>query len=157
QFKFFGSDKIAADKRPVLAGLNYFLTEGARGGGQGKKLLGEKRDVKVWLSWLERRAYDDIPYIETPIGLLPKFDDLKALFQEKIGKVYSRELYDKQFSLYIDNIVKRIDLQLEAYGKEKNLPARLFEVLNSQREGLMALKDKYGSIVTPEQLTAAKS
>ena len=32
QFEFFGSDKVADDKRPILAGLNYFLTDEARGG-----------------------------------------------------------------------------------------------------------------------------
>ncbi|MDA8137409.1 MAG: phosphoenolpyruvate carboxykinase (GTP) [Desulfobacteraceae bacterium] len=154
QFKFFGSSKIAPDKRPIMAGLNYFLTHEARGG-TGKKLLGEKRDVKVWLSWLERRAYNEVQGIDSPIGYLPKYDDLKALFKEKINKEYSRELYDKQFSLYIDNIVKRIDLQLEAYGKEKNLPLKIFEVLKSQRQGLVALKEKYGPIVTPAQLEAA--
>ncbi|RJQ78080.1 MAG: phosphoenolpyruvate carboxykinase (GTP) [Desulfobacteraceae bacterium] len=154
QFKFFASDRIAADKRPVLAGLNYFLTHEARGG-TGKKLLGEKRDVKVWLSWLERRAHNEVQAIDTPIGLLPKYADLKALFKQRINKEYPRELYDKQFSLYIDNIIKRIDLQIEAYGKEKNLPARLFEVLKAQRQGLMALKEKYGSIATPAQLEEA--
>ena len=54
--------------------------------------------------------------------------------------------------MFIDNIVARIDLQLEAYGKEQNIPAKLFEVLKEQREGLMALRDKYGPIVTPSQL-----
>jgi len=49
QFKFFGSDKIDDSQRPIMAGLNYFLTHEARGG-TGKALLGEKRDVKVWLS-----------------------------------------------------------------------------------------------------------
>ena len=58
----------------------------------------------------------------------------------------------KQFSLYIDNIVARIDLQMEAYGKESNIPGKLFEVLKEQREGLMALKDKYGRIVKPSEL-----
>ena len=62
-----------------------------------------------------------MPAIETPIGFLPKYDDLKELFKARIDKAYPRDLYDKQFSLYIDNIVKRIDLQLEAYGKEENL------------------------------------
>ncbi len=154
QFKFFGSGQIGKGKRPVMAGLNYFLTHEARGG-TGKKLLGEKRDVKVWLSWLERRAHDEVPAIETPIGFIPKYEDLKRLFKTRIDKEYPRDLYDKQFSLYIDNIVKRIDLQLDAYGKEENLPARLFEVLKVQREGLMALKETYGPIVTPEQLEAA--
>jgi len=154
QFKFFGSGQIGKGKRPVMAGLNYFLTHEARGG-TGKKLLGEKRDVKVWLSWLERRAHDEVQAIETPIGFIPKYEDLKRLFKARIDKDYPRDLYDKQFSLYIDNIVKRIDLQLDAYGKEDNLPARLFEVLKVQREGLMALKETYGSIVTPAQLEAA--
>ena len=151
QFKFFGSDRIAPDKRPVMAGLNYFLTHEARGG-SGKQLLGEKRDVKAWLGWLERRAHNDVDAIDTPIGYLPKYEDLKQLFKERINKDYPEELYTKQFSLYIDNILARIELQLEAYGKEENLPDKLFEVLKSQREGLTALKDKFGAIVTPAQL-----
>lgn len=154
QFKFFNSDKIADDKRPVMAGLNYFLTHEARGG-NGKALLGEKKDVKAWLGWLERRAHNDVGAIDTPIGYLPKYEDLKTLFKERIDKEYTRDLYSKQFSLYIDNIVARIDLQLEAYGKEENLPARLFEVLREQRQELTDLKDKYGPIVTPDQLEAA--
>ena len=154
QFQFFGSRKIAVDKRPVMAGLNYFLTHEARGG-ESKKLLGEKRDVKVWLAWLERRAHNEVGAINSPIGFLPLYEDLKKLFEELISKSYSRELYDKQFSLYIDNIVARIDLQLEAYGKEKNLPAKLFQVLSEQRNGLMVLKDNFGAIVTPDQLETA--
>jgi phosphoenolpyruvate carboxykinase (GTP) len=58
----------------------------------------------------------------------------------------------KQFSLYIDNIVARTDLQMEAYGKEPNIPGKLFEFLKEQRKGLMALRDKYGPIITPSQL-----
>ena len=151
QFKFFGNEKIAEDKKPVMAGLNYFLTDEARGG-TSKKLIGEKRDVKVWLSWLERHAHNEVDVIKTPIGDLPKFDDLKDLFQSIINKEYTKELYIKQFSLYVDNIVARIDLQLEAYGKEPDIPVILFEVLKEQKEGLVALKDKYGPIVTPSQL-----
>jgi phosphoenolpyruvate carboxykinase (GTP) len=154
QFKFFGSDQIAKDKRPVMAGLNYFLTHEARGG-EGKQLLGEKRDVKVWLAWLERRAHNEVDAIDTPIGFLPRYEELKQLFKERIDKEYPQELYIKQFSLYIDNILSRIELQLDAYGKEQNLPEKLFAVLKQQREALTALKDAYGSVVTPEQLEAA--
>jgi phosphoenolpyruvate carboxykinase (GTP) len=153
QFKFFNNEKIDDKKRPMLAGLNYFLTHEARGG-ESKKLLGEKRDVKVWLGWLERRFHGDVDAILTPIGYLPKYEDLKQLFKEIIDKEYSEDLYIKQFSLYIDNIVARVDLQKDAYGKEANVPARLFEILEEQRKGLMALKEKYGAIVTPAQLMA---
>ena len=77
---------------------------------------------------------------------------MKKLFKERIDKDYSLDLYVKQFSLYIDNIVARIDLQVQAYNKEKNIPAKLFELLNKQKEGLLALKQAYGPIVTPEQI-----
>jgi phosphoenolpyruvate carboxykinase (GTP) len=156
QFQFFGSAKIAADKRPILAGLNYFLTHEARGG-TSKKLLGEKRDVKAWMAWLERRAHGEVDAIDTPIGYLPKYEDLKNLFKSKIDKEYPEDLYNKQFSLYIDNIIGRIDLQVEAYGKEKHIPQKLYDILKEQRQELVALKDKYGAIVTPQQLAEANA
>ena len=90
--------------------------------------------------------------IETPIGFLPKYGDLKKLFEEKIDKEYPQGLYDMQFSLYIDNIVGRIDLQTEEYAKEKNLPEKLFEVYRRQKRELQELKKRCGAVVTPEQL-----
>jgi phosphoenolpyruvate carboxykinase (GTP) len=151
QFDFFGNAAIADGKRPILAGLNYFLTHEARGG-SSKKLLGEKKDVKAWLGWLERRAHGDVEAIETPIGFIPRYDDLKTLFETLIDKPYPKTLYDQQFSLYVDNILSRIDLQTAAYGKEENIPHQLFDVLREQRDGLIALKTTFGSVVTPEQL-----
>ena len=151
QFRFFGSNRIPPDKRPVMAGLNYFLTHEARGG-EGSRLLGEKRDVKVWLAWLERQAHGEVAAIETPIGFLPRYDDLKPLFKTLINKAYPEPLYNQQFSLYINNILARIALQIEAYRKEENIPSTLFQVLETQREGLTALMQEYGPIVTPAQL-----
>ena len=151
QFQFFNNPKITPDKRPVIAGLNYFLTHESRGG-TSKKLLGEKRDVRVWLAWLERKAHNDVDHIDSPIGLLPKYEDLRELFASIIDKKYPRELYQKQFSLYLDNILNRIDLQLEAYGKETGIPARLFEILGEQREELLKLREAHGPVVSPDQL-----
>jgi len=151
QFKFYGNPKIASDKKPVMAGLNYFLTAAARGG-TSAKLLGEKKDVKAWMAWLERRAHREVDAIETPIGYIPRYPDLKKLFKERIAKEYSEDLYTKQFSLYVDNILARIDLQLSAYGKEKNIPEKLFEILKKQSAELTALKENYGPVVTPRQL-----
>lgn len=151
QFTFFNSDKLK--NKPIMAGLNYFLTCQARGG-EESNLLGEKRDVKVWLSWLERRAHGDVGAIETPIGFIPKYEDLKELFAE-IGKEYPQDLYDKQFALYVDNIVGRINLQEEAYRERRNTPPKLFQVYREQRDGLKALKEKYGPIVSVEQLVEA--
>jgi len=151
QFTFFNSDELQS--KPIIAGLNYFLTHGARGG-EGTGLMGEKRDVRVWLAWLELRAHGDVDAIETPIGYIPRYEDLKELFAE-IDKAYPKELYDKQFAFYVDNIIGQIDLQEEAYSKEENVPPRLFEVYEEQRASLEALKAKYGSIVSVEQLIEA--
>ena len=151
QFKFFGNDKIKKDYAPVMAGLNYFLTEKARGG-ESSRLLGEKKDVKVWLSWLERYAHNEIGYISTPIGNLPKYKDLQLLFKQIIDKEYSKDLYTKQFSLYLENIINRIELQKKAYAKEPGIPQTLFDILDKQEKALLALKDVHGSIVTPDIL-----
>ena len=151
QFAFFNSERLT--HKPIIAGLNYFLTHGARGG-QGTGLLGEKRDVKVWLGWLKQRANGEVDAIETPIGFIPRYEDLKELFAG-IDKAYPKELYDRQFAFYVDNILARIDLQEEAYSKEENTPPRLFQVYEEQRAALQALKEKHGPIVSVEQLTEA--
>ena len=114
----------------------------------------EKRDVKVWLGWLERLAHNEVDTIGTPIGLIPKYEDLKKLFSE-IGKDYPRELYDKQFSFYIDNIIDRIDLQKDAYQKEKGVPARVFHIYKQQKNELEALKEKYGPVVSVDQVISS--
>ena len=151
QFVVYNHAGLSDEGRPIMAGLNYFLTEASRGG-DSKKLLGEKRDVNVWLSWLGKRTHGDVDAIDTPIGFIPKYEDLKELFSSNINKDYSKELYDRQFSIYVDKIQSRIDLQKEAFSKEENLPDQLFKVYDEWSKGLAALKEKFGAIVTPDQL-----
>ncbi len=151
QFVFFNSDKISDSGRPVMAGLNYFLTHENRGS-SGSGLLGQKRDVKVWLGWLDLFANGDVQAIDSPIGWLPHYEDLKKLF-DGIGKEYPKALYDMQFALYVDNILNRIDMQTEAYRQEDDIPAQLYTVYEKQKEELLALKEKYGSIVNIDNLS----
>jgi phosphoenolpyruvate carboxykinase (GTP) len=150
QFKFFTNPKLK--QPPVLASLNYFLTDAARGGSTNQ-LLGEKRDVTVWLSWLAKLANQEVTGIATAIGIIPTFEEIKAIFDEKIpDKGYTRELYDKQFALYIDNIIARIDMQVEAYKKEVNVPDIYFETQAKKKARLEKLKQEKGAVVTPDLL-----
>ncbi len=149
QIKFFNNDDLS--DKPVMAGINYFLTHESRGG-NGKGLLGEKKDVHVWLGWLERYAHGDVEGIETPIGLIPRYEDLKKLFSEAIDKEYSEDLYTMQFSLYVDNIIARLDLQTEAWKKEENVSQVLFDIYGGQKAALEALKAEKGAIVKPQDL-----
>jgi phosphoenolpyruvate carboxykinase (GTP) len=150
QFTFFNSSRFSAETRPIMAGLNYFLTHENRGG-NSDGLLGEKKDVKVWLGWLELYANGDVAPISTPVGLLPKYEDLVKLF-ETIDKEYPKSLYDMQFSLYVDKIIDRIDLQRDAYSKEPGIPETLYEVYARQRKELLSLKEQFGPVVRVENL-----
>ncbi len=149
QLNFYGNSKMT--QKPVMAGLNYFLTHEARGG-SGKGLLGEKKDVHVWLGWLDLFTHGEVQAIETPIGLIPKYEDLKRLFKETINKEYPEALYTMQFSLYIDNVVARIDLQDAAWRKEQGASERLFAVYAEQKAALLALKAAKGQIIKPQDL-----
>jgi phosphoenolpyruvate carboxykinase (GTP) len=149
QFKFFNNPKIKEPFKPVMAGLNYFLTHRARGG-DSDKLLGEKQDVKVWLAWLERYAHNEVGYLSTPIGNLPCYNDLAELFEQIIDKGYPRSLYDMQFALYTVKIIQRIELQQKAYTNEEHLPEKLFKILAAQKSGLLDLKEKVGDVIMPD-------
>lgn len=148
QFQFFNSDDLR--EKPIMANLNYFLSDRARGG-NSDDLLGDKRDVNVWLGWLELRAHGDVEAIDTPIGFLPRYEDLLPLF-EQINKPYPKELYDRQFALYIDNLLARISLQEEAYKESPDIPETLFTVYEERKKALQELREKYGTVVDPEQL-----
>ncbi|MDP3479033.1 MAG: phosphoenolpyruvate carboxykinase (GTP) [Desulfoprunum sp.] len=151
QFKFFNSSKFSEAGRPVMAGLNYFLTHENRNS-TGKGLLGEKKDVKAWLSWLELFAHGDVGGIHTPIGILPKYGDLQPLFQA-IKKEYPQSLYDMQFALYVDKIIDRIDMQRAAYSKEADIPQQLFEIYSRQKTELTILREKFGPVVAIDSLS----
>ncbi|MCA1794265.1 MAG: phosphoenolpyruvate carboxykinase (GTP) [Desulfotignum sp.] len=151
QFQFFGNPKINEKYTPVMAGLNYFLTDKARGG-DSNNLLGEKKDVKVWLAWLERYAHHEVKAIKTPMGNLPLYRDLVPLFEDIIDKPYPKALYDRQFSLYVDHIIARIELQENAYAKEANIPGRLFDILARQKKELRTWKQKKGAVILPDDM-----
>ena len=108
--------------------------------------------MRAWLSWLERYAYGEVGAIETPIGFIPRYEDLAAIFDQTTGKKYERDLYTKQFSFYIENILARIGLQEEAYRRDARMPPRLFEVYEEQKRGLETLKRAHGPIVPPDKL-----
>ncbi|MGD2177323.1 MAG: hypothetical protein PVG71_05810, partial [Anaerolineae bacterium] len=64
-------------------------------------------------------------------------------------------LYDKQFALYVDNILARIELQEAAYREDEHVPAKLFAIYAEQRAGLETLRAQYGPIVSVEQILEA--
>jgi phosphoenolpyruvate carboxykinase (GTP) len=155
-YKAFGENpEIAPDNLPSGFQVNYWLHKSARGTlapGEQDGLIGEKRDTKIWMRIMALMHRGDIETIWTPIGFIPKYNDLKKLFTEIIGKEYSKETYTKQFSLYIDNLIKRVDMSTKEFAREKGMPPEFFHVLDTWKRDLIALQSTIGPIVTPDQM-----
>ncbi|MHA1911923.1 MAG: phosphoenolpyruvate carboxykinase (GTP), partial [Candidatus Kariarchaeaceae archaeon] len=59
---------------PTIFGTNYFLKNK-----DGKYITG-MQDKLIWVLWSELRVHGEVEAIETPIGFIPHYDDLKRLF-----------------------------------------------------------------------------
>ncbi len=155
-YKAFGENPdINPDNLPSGFQVNYWLHKSGRGSlapGEPDGLVGEKRDTKVWMRIMALMHLGKVKSIWTPIGRIPKYEDLQELFIEIIGKEYPKETYTKQFSLYVENLVARIDMSLTEFSKEKGMPDAFFRVLMTWRRDLVALKASAGAIVTPDEM-----
>jgi len=128
---------------PLVFATNYFIKENG-------EFLSEKVDKKVWLIWMEGRVHGEYDAIETPIGYIPKYEDLQQLFKQIFNRDYSIELYEKQFSIRINKFLEKIDRMENIYKEEKDIPQVFFNIMNEQKEKLLAFKKKYGKdIVNP--------
>ena len=135
--------------------VNYWLHKSCRGSltpGEKDSLIGEKRDTKVWMRIMALMHLGRVKTIWTPIGRIPRYQDLKKLFKDVIDKEYEKEIYTKQFSLYTENLIKRIDMSTVEFAKEKGMTDAFFDVIDTWRRDLVALRATIGPIVTPDQM-----
>ena len=132
------------EKQPKVFGVNYFLK------GSDGKFLNKKADKRAWLKWMELRVNNDVGAIDIETGFIPKYDDLRDIFNDIFNSEYALEDYNKQFTLRIPENISKIDRILKIY---KNLgeetPEILFTMLSKQKEKLQALRDKKGDYITP--------
>jgi len=135
-------------KSPLIFSVNYFLKD------KDGNFLNEKTDKRVWYKWMELRSHNEVSAIKTPTGLVPKYEDLKRLFKEVLKKDYSREAYDKQFTLRVpENLAKieRINKIYENKAQIPDTPEVLFRVLEEQKVRLNQAKEKFGDYITPDK------
>jgi phosphoenolpyruvate carboxykinase (GTP) len=118
------------DKVPLVFSMNYFLK------GDDGKYLNKILDKKVWLLWMEGRAHGDFEAIETPIGFIPKYEDLKKLFKETMGKDYSKEEYEKQFLIRTNKLLERME-RIKKFYKDEDMPEVFWEQFEKQKKRLI--------------------
>lgn len=141
-FKFGDSLKNV----PLVFSTNYFLKEDG-------EFLNHKVDKKVWILWAEGRVHGEYDAIKTPIGYIPKYDDLKELFKKTFDKDYKEEDYQKQFSIRIANFIEKMERMEKIYGDEKNIPNKFNKIIKDQKQKLIDFKEKHGKdIVRPDEL-----
>ncbi|MDI6840013.1 MAG: phosphoenolpyruvate carboxykinase (GTP) [bacterium] len=143
----FGKDLSASGGNPPLIfSVNYFLKD------KDGKFLNEKTDKKVWYKWMELRVHKEVDAINTPTGRIPKYDDLKRLFNEVLKKDYTKEDYNKQFMIRVPENLAKINRITEIYKtKVTDTPQIVFEVLEEQRQRLNKAREKHGDYIIPEK------
>ena len=102
---------------------------------------------------MELRVNNDVEAIKTPTGYIPLYEDLKKLIKEVLNQDYSPEAYVEQFTIKVDENLKKIDRIKEIYTtKVENTPDILFNVLDEQKQRLEEAKAKHGALIPPSAL-----
>ena len=132
---------------PRIFHVNYFLRD------EDGKFLNGIKDKHVWVKWMEQRVNGEVEAIKTPTGYIPMYEDLKRLFQEVLGKEFTKYQYTEQFKLRIPEILAKIERIREIYHtKVFDTPASLFKELDEQRARLEVCQAKHGDYVAPTTL-----
>ena len=135
-------------KQPKVFATNYFLK------GKSGEYLNGKLDKRVWVLWAEGRVHGDYKAVRTPVGNIPKYEDLVTLFKGIFdGRIYTKEEYNAQFSIRIDKYLEKYERMEAIYSEEADMPEAFWNCLKDRREELLDLNMKLKkSIVSPFEL-----
>jgi len=132
---------------PKIYATNYFLKD------ESGNYLNSKLDKKVWVLWAEGRVHHEFEAIETPVGLIPKYEDLKTLFIRELGKDYTKAEYIQQFSLKVTKYLEKMERMSKIF-ENIEMPAAFTEELKAQTERLRETRAKFGEdIISPFQFS----
>lgn len=129
---------------PRIYAVNYFLRD-ANG-----DFLTHKLAKKVWLHWAEQRIHNEVDAWRTPLGFIPKYEDLKSLFLELLREDFSRDLYEELFKFRIDAWIAKISRAIQFFGKTApDCPEEYFAIWKASVRKLDGLKGEFGSFIPP--------
>ncbi len=137
------------NKPPLVFGVNYFLRD------KEGKFVNGVRDKHVWVKWMELRVHGDADAITCPTGQIPCYEELVKLFDQVLGKKYSKDDYVKQFTIRVPENLAKID-RVEKYHKENvpGSPQIVYDTLAATRKRLKEAGDKYGDYISPFDLAS---
>ena len=139
------------DKPPLIFSVNYFLRD------KDGRYLNGMADKNVWILWAELCVNGDVDAVETPTGLIPRYEDLARLFKEHLDAQYAQPDYVRQFTVRIPENLAKLD-RVENIYKQKvsDTPQIVFDTFAKVRKRLKAAQDKHGDYISPLDLTTNK-
>jgi len=134
-------------KPPLIFSVNYFLR------GKDGKYLNTMADKLVWILWAELRVNGDVDAIKTPTGFIPMYDDLARLFKEHLKTQFTKDDYEKQFTIRIPENLAKLD-RVEKVYREKvpDTPKILFDTFAEARKRFKSAAEQYGDYISPFEL-----
>ncbi|MHA1686896.1 MAG: phosphoenolpyruvate carboxykinase (GTP) [Candidatus Heimdallarchaeaceae archaeon] len=136
--------RIKNENTPKIFATNYFLKD------ENGRYFDDILDKKIWLLWAERRVHNEYEGIVTPIGIIPKYEDLARLFKEVFNKNYAKEKYEKEFGIRVQKFLDKIERIRNSFADEKEMPKEFFEELDKQKNRLIEAQERYNqSIISP--------
>jgi len=128
---------------PKIYATNYFLKD------ESGNYLNSKLDKKIWVLWAEGRVHHEFEALETPVGRIPKYEDLKTLFTRELDKDYTKTEYLQQFSLRVTKYLEKME-RMNKIFENIQMPAAFSEELKAQTERLRETRTKFGEdIISP--------
>jgi len=128
---------------PRVYATNYFLKD------EKGNYLNGILDKKIWVLWAEGRVNEEFDAIKTPIGNLPKYEDLLTLFERELGEEYTKKEYIRQFSIRTSKYLEKFNRMKKIYKDEEGMPQEFWDLMKNQCVQLEMLKEKYGDSISP--------
>ncbi len=132
------------DNCPKIFSTNYFMC------GEDGKIATSKLAKKVWMHWFDGRANGEFDALQTPTGLIPKYEDLAPMFKEMLDEDFSRELYDYLFTFRCDKWLEKIQRNIDWFKENApSTPDYVFEYWNQTAQKIEGAKAKHGALIKP--------
>lgn len=129
---------------PRIYTVNYFLKD------EKGNFLTHKLAKKVWLHWAERRIHNELDAHRTPMGFIPKYEDLKSLFLEIFEEDFPEDLYRQLFKFRIDAWIAKLSRAISFYQRmAPDCPEEYYAVWKSMVAKLEELKREFGPFIEP--------
>jgi phosphoenolpyruvate carboxykinase (GTP) len=129
---------------PKIFSTNYFMR------GPDGKFMTSKLAKKVWLHWAEGRTHGEYEALDTPTGKIPKYADLKALFDKYLKDDFTEEAYTYLFTFRCTKWIEKLERTKAFYAKmDANTPADIFAYWDAAIERIKSAREKYGNEIKP--------